>query len=637
MSGSHDGVAQHSGARPSCPGVRDGASRGRQTISDPFRAHLPASVSRSLNGARAMLSVSEPRHAARALEGLPPGRRRTAGRAMVAVSHLATPGSRRSGRAALLEALGRAATGDPASSRTILDRVAQAPSTSTRTRVEIGLLLLQMRDVDGAQRIIDLLDQAGEGDTVERALLRARTDLARARYAEAVASAQRAVFLAPDRKTPRLLLAQAAAQRDVHDPAWRPSLVPPAATHVPQPGHVLHIVSNALPGRQSGYAIRTQSVGQAQLEVGLQPLIAARRQDDIRRGLKPPARWNVGDVQYGLTASGLERAERPDQTAAMNAHGVAMLVEQHEAAILHPATPWTNLQIALSVRERYGIPVVYEVRGFREETWTVKSPELAVSSAHYEVESALETALMAEADAIVTLSGEMRDRLVERGLPPERIDVITNAVDVERFTPLPRDDGLARRLGLGDGPVIGYVSTFAVFEGIEVLIAATAELRRRGRGVRCLLVGDGPQWDELHEAARRHGLDDRTVIFTGRVAHADVNAYYSLIDAFVVPRLDVSTARLVTPLKPYEAMAMERVVVMSRLDALMGMITEGVTGVSFTPGDPRDLADVLEPLLVDPERRATIGRAAGAWVREHRSWRTNAERYLDLYRRLGAA
>ncbi len=126
-------------------------------------------------------------------------------------------------------------------------------------------------------------------------------------------------------------------------------------------------------------------------------------------------------------------------------------------------------------------------------------------------------------------------------------------------------------------------------------------------------------------------------MFTGRVAYADINAYYSIIDAFVVPRHDVGVARLVTPLKPYEAMAMERVVVMSRVDALMGMIIEGETGVSFAPGDARDLADVLEPLLVDPERRDAIGRAARAWVAEHRSWRRNGQLYLELYQRLGAA
>jgi len=231
----------------------------------------------------------------------------------------------------------------------------------------------------------------------------------------------------------------------------------------------------------------------------------------------------------------------------------------------------------------------------------------------------------------------MRDRLVERGIPADSVSVITNAVDVEQFPPQARDDALPRRLGLGDGPVIGYISTLAVFEGIETLLQATAELRRRGRRVRCLIVGDGQHGPVLKELSRSLGLDDGTVVFTGRVAYADINAYYSIIDAFVVPRHDVGVARLVTPLKPYEAMAMERVVVMSRLDALMGMIIEGETGVSFTPGDARDLADVLEPLLVDPERRDAIGRAAGAWVREHRSWRRNAQLYLELYQRLGAA
>jgi glycosyltransferase involved in cell wall biosynthesis len=150
-------------------------------------------------------------------------------------------------------------------------------------------------------------------------------------------------------------------------------------------------------------------------------------------------------------------------------------------------------------------------------------------------------------------------------------------------------------------------------------------------------VGDGPDRPRLLEVRRRLGLDDGSVVFTGRVAYADVNAYYSLLDVFVVPRWPVGSAELVTPLKPYEAMAMERAVVVSRVEALVGMIREGETGLSFRPEDPVDLADVLEPLLFDTERREALGRTAGAWVREHRTWRGSAERYLELYRRLGVA
>ena len=480
------------------------------SITQRLGAHLPRSVARPLRGVQAIITVDEPRHAARALGTLSPRNRRTVGRAMIAVSHLATPGARRTGRAALLEAVGRGATGDGATTTAILQRVAGSTGTSVGTRVEIGLLLLQMRDIPGAQRIVDLFAQGQDARTPERYLLETRLYLATARYADAARAASMAVTLAPDRRAPRALLAQATAERDAHDAEWRPSVPAPSRTHAPTSGHPLLIVSNALP-RQSGYAIRTQSIGHALRHAGLQPLIAARRQEDILRGVRPPERWTVGDVEYQLTASGRERRERPDQNANMNARGIAAIVEEHAASVLHPATPWPNLQVALAVRERYQVPVVYEVRGFREETWVTKSPELAASSAHYEVESGVESALMQEADAIVTLSDGMRDRLVERGIAPDAITVITNAVDVERFTPQPRDDALARRLRLGDGPVIGYISTLAVFEGIETLIAATAELRRRGRGVRCLIVGEGPHGSRtagiqpLARAGRRGG------------------------------------------------------------------------------------------------------------------------------------
>jgi glycosyltransferase involved in cell wall biosynthesis len=347
--------------------------------------------------------------------------------------------------------------------------------------------------------------------------------------------------------------------------------------------------------------------------------------------------WQVSGVRYRISSTARELAERPDHNATLNAAGIASIVEEHRAAVLHPVTPWPDLLASLAVAEQYHIPVVYEVRGFREETWLTRQPELAGTSAHDEVEAHTETELMRAADAIVTLSEPMRDHLIGRGIPAERITVVPNGVDTERFRPIDRDDALARQLRLGDGPVIGYVTTLAPYEDIDTLVRATAELRRRGRGVRCLIVGDGIERDRLLELRRRTGTDDGSVVFAGRVAYADVNAYYSLLDVFVVPRRQVGVAQLVTPLKPYEAMAMERAVVVSRVEALAGMISEGDTGLSYRPEDPVDLADVLEPLLFDQERRETLGRTAGAWVREHRTWRRSAERYLELYRAMGVA
>jgi glycosyltransferase involved in cell wall biosynthesis len=332
------------------------------------------------------------------------------------------------------------------------------------------------------------------------------------------------------------------------------------------------------------------------------------------------------------------------------ARAAERLVERLRPAVLHPASNFLNAQVALALRDRFGLPVVYEVRGFLEDTWVSRQERGdrgaageggagdAPDADRYRGEKAAETDAMLAADAVVTLSETMRADIVARGCHPDAVVVVPNAVDIERFAPRPRDGDLAASLGIEPGEtVLGYVTTLWAYEGIRFLIQAAALLRDRGRRVRVLLVGEGEDRPALEAEARRLGVHDGTVIFAGRVPHADVQRYYSVIDVFVVPRTNDRVSRLVTPLKPFEAMALERAVVVSAVDALLEIVSDGTTGLSFRPEDPIDLADVLEPLLDDPERRADLGRAARAWVAEHRTWRQNGERYRALYERLGAA
>ena len=245
---------------------------------------------------------------------------------------------------------------------------------------------------------------------------------------------------------------------------------------------------------------------------------------------------------------------------------------------------------------------------------------------------------MIAADAVVTLSETMRAEVIGRGVAADRVVVVPNAVDTDRFVPAPRDDAMATRLGIQrDEVVLGYVSSFSVYEGIRYLIEAAALLRRRGHPVRVLLVGDGEELPALKAAARREGVDDGTVIFAGRVPHEAVRGMYSIIDVFVVPRTGDRVSQLVTPLKPYEAMAMERAIVVSGVDALREIVRENETGLVFRPEDAEELASVVEPLLADPARRLELGRAAREWVAANRTWRQNGTRYRELYERLGVA
>ncbi len=119
----------------------------------------------------------------------------------------------------------------------------------------------------------------------------------------------------------------------------------------------------------------------------------------------------------------------------------------------------------------------------------------------------------------------------------EDVVVIPNAVDIDRFAPGPRDEALARSLGIADDEiVIGYILSFTAYEGIAFLIEAAALLRDRGRRVRLLLVGDGANRDELEDVLAAGLAGDGTAIVAGRVPHADIERYYRTIDVFVVPR-----------------------------------------------------------------------------------------------------
>ena len=638
------------------------------------------------------------------------GRRRALlARGLLLSGRVFPPGRRRAGDRAILRGLGYRARGGSARPRAVAQLA--AAGTDARlplpTRVQLARMCLDLDDAEAATRVIASLPPPGDGADGGAARHVLESELLRrsAHYPEAQAAATRAVRLAPGSAPAQRALARAKSALAVRTPGWRPSLGGGGVTGPGTRGRILHVVSNALPEQQTGYTLRTQAVALCQLEAGLDPWVATRREGARAVGwtvttgpgwaagaggaARPSARtayvgaagtagagaggskrwwsggtggstrwsggspnvapsarrigpsgWNVDGIEYRAIETGAEPHGFPDRGLTRSAGAASRLVEELRPAVLHAATTYHNLQICLALRERHELPVVYEVRGFREEMWRLRVGDKAEGSGHYEAEQAAETAAIREADMVVTLSEGMRRNLLERGeMDAERIVVIPNAVDAERFVPIPRDATLAARLGIGNDPVIGYVSGFAPYEGMADLLRATAELRRRGRRVRCLLVGDGPP-DERRplEALRASlGLDHGGAILTGRVPHTDVPRYLSLIDVFVVPRTGDRISRLVTPLKPYEAMAMERAVAVSRVEALLEIVTDGETGVVFEPDDHLSLADVVEGLLDDPLRSRSLGEAARAWVVDNRSWAHNGQRYRELYERLGVA
>jgi glycosyltransferase involved in cell wall biosynthesis/thioredoxin-like negative regulator of GroEL len=418
----------------------------------------------------------------------------------------------------------------------------------------------------------------------------------------------------------------------------------------PVPGRILHIVGASAPQRQTGYTVRTQSIVAAQRDAGLLPEVVTPLGFPWTDGADEAAVLEDLDgiphhrlVPFDPVAGVLYHRQmvldampvRSDDRLSECARRLAKLAQHLQPAALHGASDFRNALPALVTGKSLGIPVVYELRGFPWESWLSRDPRHSAGAETYLWHQAREMECAARADHVVTLAQVMRAELIERGIPGEKITVIPNAVDVERFQPVRRDHDLAASLGFDpEWTVLGYISSIEKLEGIDYLIEATARLRAAGYKVKTLIVGAGTDKPRLETCADRLGIAGH-VVFAGRVPHADILRYYSLIDVFVVPRTTDRVCQLVTPLKPYEAMAAGRAVAVSAVPALQEMVVPGETGLTFMPEDSADLAATLKPLIDDPERRRALGRAARTWVCQHRTWSQNGQRYREMYEALG--
>jgi glycosyltransferase involved in cell wall biosynthesis len=409
---------------------------------------------------------------------------------------------------------------------------------------------------------------------------------------------------------------------------------PPAGDRASSPrgkNSILHVVTDALPSTSAGYTIRTHEIALAQRAVGLDPHVTTRIGFPVTAGaIDGRATVTVDGVPYHRLLPWVMpgRMDRLYQTHLRHA---ARLTQRLKPAVLHAASNYANAVIALALREATGLPVVYEVRGFWEDTWLSRhatNADLKLSD-RYVRTRALETHCMAESDLVVTLGEAMREEIIKRGVPAEKVIIVPNGVSEEFLRPLP--DGAALKAGLGIKPdeyVVGLVSSLVAHEGIGTLLEAVKILNDQGVRTRALIVGDGPERTALQRQAAALGLD---AIFTGRVPSAKVRDYHAVLDVFVVPRTPDRVCQLVTPLKPVEAMASGLPVVVSSVRALAEIVHDGETGLLFPPLDAAGLADRLGQLLGRPDLRAKLGSKARDWVARDRTWAHNAARYRAIY------
>lgn len=425
---------------------------------------------------------------------------------------------------------------------------------------------------------------------------------------------------------------------------------PPAETAFDSQGPVLHLVGRVLPTTQSGYTLRTHYTAAAQLRAGLHPVVVGQSGSHGAE-TNSAGSYTVEGIEYRVLPGIPRQDQLLEDWLLQDARLLAECVLDLRPSVLHAHSDFLNGALAIAVGKHFGIPVVYESRGFWEESWLSRivdshgwrgRDEWIFSSnglpLAYSARQRAEELVRQEADHVFTLANVMREHILDSASQPletESVSTVPNAVDPGQFPAQTRDAELAEYYGIQpETVVVGYISSLVEYEGIDTLLRGFAEAQSVSeQPLHLLLVGDGPMTDRLRALAREQEISH--VTFTGRVPHEDVLRYYGLIDIFVVPRSRSRVTELVTPLKPFEAFSTGRTVVMSDVNALEEIAGQSQACEIFEADNHRSLAAVLVRLIGDPGRREEMASQGANWVRSHRTWDSNVSRYLRIYENLG--
>ncbi len=389
---------------------------------------------------------------------------------------------------------------------------------------------------------------------------------------------------------------------------------------------ILHVLDVSTP-TIAGYASRARAIVNGQRALGLDPVVLTSIRHRNAGGAQME---DIEGIRHYRTLKPDAAARNPLTEMLHLRPRILEIARREKVDLIHPHSPILNGIPAWLAARSLGLPCVYEIRALWEDA-AAERGDTSERSLRYRLTRGGETFLTKRVDAVTCICEGLREDLQGRGLDPRRLHVVPNGVDVARFVPRPPDEATRARLGLQGKTVVGYIGTFFGFEGVEDLVDALAALIKGGRDdLAGLIVGTGASYEACRASARRHGLEDR-ILHPGHVPAHEVEGLYSIIDVLAYPRRSLRVTELVTPLKPLEAMAMEKAVIGSDVGGIRELVQDGVTGLVHRSGDVADLAAKIERLVDDPVLRRTLGTQARAWVAAERDWQQIVPKYLPIY------
>ncbi len=414
-------------------------------------------------------------------------------------------------------------------------------------------------------------------------------------------------------------------------------------------GSVMYCASQCQPYTTNGYAIRTHEIAKSIRNRGRDITVCARHGYPLDRGDFEGHFRNretkIDEIPYKfiLSSKGSEKSDI-DYNKVFNFTSFSEYQDiytstlftqavMYRPEIIHAASNFVVGMAAVNVARAMGISSIYEIRGFWHETQASKRLGYRGSD-HYNLSEAMEVEVAKRADHVLTITNSIAEILIDYGIDEEKISVLPNCVDPENFEPMNRDLLLEEKYELFDKVVIGYIGSFVEYEGLDLLFEAISIVKDSvGEYLRLLMVGDGPEIENLEKISEDLGISE-LVTFTGRIPHHEVARHYSVIDITPFPRKGRRVCELVSPLKPFEALAMGKTVIVSDVGALSEIIVHGETGLIHQKDDAESLAGCISELVLDHKLRERLSSNGRDWVINNRTWEMAGEIIEGAYEKI---
>lgn len=300
-----------------------------------------------------------------------------------------------------------------------------------------------------------------------------------------------------------------------------------------------------------------------------------------------------------------------------------------EVDVLHAHSTFFCALSAWAVARWVHKPVVYEVRSLWEER---SKGEGIASKLSYWLIHSLETLSCRIVDGVVTINNGLKADLITRGIPEEKILVVPNSVEKDVILTGEKSESAKEENGLA----FGYVGNLSNIEGIELLIDTFMEIVQESSSkIKLLIYGKGPLAENIAEKIQRAGTSN--IHFGGAFKRDDLIWVYNDIDVIVIPRLPLEINEKVTPLKPLEALAFGKALLLSDVGGLQEVVQdyEGLFWF-FKSGDKNALKKKMEEAIEYFTKHPKSAHMEGAmkYIKEKRSWDAAAKMYIDFYERL---